>query len=205
MPAIRRIHIASDTAAIIARTRFAKKQLTRACIMQIIAIRLFFVNLPNFKTHIIRVQIAKVDSVSMTFTRTVHELAIMINRATAFDNFIKSITIDISRRNIMVTLSIAFLTARRRIVIPALLQVFSVPIISGNRHARVITSLENHARLFAIKVSVRREESIHAIAVIIAPALDRTAARIVIDRRHFEARFTVKNREVFVTRQNVSV
>ena len=172
--------------------------------MQVVAVGLFLVDLPNLEAVVVGVQIAKVDCITVTVTYTVHELAIVIDSAVTLHDFIKSVAIHVTRRKVMVSLPVAFLAARRRIVVPALRQRFSVPVVGRERHARVIAALENHARFLAIEIGICRKEAVDAVPVTVAPVLYRTAPWIIGDGRHFKSRFAVENREVFVTGQNVS-
>ena len=162
-------------------------------------------DLPNFKTCIIGVQVAQVHSIAVALARAVHEFAIVVNGTAPFDDFVKAVAIHIARRNVVIALSIAFLTACSCVVVPTLRKRLSIPIVSGNRHAGVVTTLKHHARLFSVKVGICRQESIHAVAVTIAPALDRAASGVIIHRRHFLAGLAVENREPLRSRENVSV
>ena len=104
----------------------------------------------------------------------------------------------------MISLAIAFLPGRRRVVIPTLRKGCTVPIISRNRHSRIIAALKNHTGLYAVQISVRRQKSIHSISVTIAPAFHRATRRIVKDSRHFDSGFAIENRQIFISAQNIT-
>ena len=77
-------------------------------------------DLPNFKTRIIGVQVAQVHSIAVALARAVHEFAIVVNGTAPFDDFVKAVAIHIARRNVVIALSITFLATSSRIVVPAL-------------------------------------------------------------------------------------
>ena len=166
---------------------------------------------PNFASRMVRIKITDIAGKTITQAQRVTKRPVVIQGRSSIHDFVKAVIIQVADSNIEVALAIETLARCFGLVEPALFQVLAVKVVGHHVGRRIVTTGSNQARVNAIEVSRRREKTVAAVTIGIAPVetqriigakISDIARREVINRRDFGAIAAPEHRQVFRSRNN---
>ena len=198
-----RVDVAGHAATVVRVVVGAPQDLAGLRVVQLVSVRDagVLVDLPHFQPRVVGIEIAHVHRVAVPEAGAVHELAVVVDGARAFDDLVEAVAVDVSGGQIVVALAEALDVRRSGVVVPALLEGGAVPAPGGERHAAVVASLHDRVGLDAVEPGGGGQEAIHAIGRFggLAPAVGGIAPGIVGDGGQFLAVGAPEDGEVFGT------
>src|SRR5699024_8728011 len=130
--------------------------------------------------------------------------AVVVDGGRAVDDLVAAVAVDVGDRELMVALpGVPFVPLVIGVEDPALVQLFAVEVHGAQHRARVVAAGDQGAGVLAVEIGGRRQEAVHAVAVVVAPVGDLTPFGHVVDRVDRFARGAFEHGQVFRAVQHV--
>ena len=174
-------------------------------IKQRYTIRLMLMALPELQSRTLRNEITQMLRVTVSLTGTPKELAVVVDHAVAHADFLLAVIVYITDHQIVVALTVSstifFVVGIEN---PADGELFVHHIDRRDRHACIVPTVVNGRRMHAVKIRNAAVETIHTVAVLVAPVRHIAAWNGEIDGVERRTGLPVKERHVLCTVEDVA-
>ena len=160
---------------------------------------------PDLQSRTGRIKVSQMHSITMSHTSRIKSCPVIVYRTLSIYNFITAITIYISYPKIVITLS-GVISAPGIITVkyPTVLQIFTIPVISGQYRTRIITATHHHTRMYSVQIGNASQKTITTIGTPVSPIHQIATFGHIINCLHRFSGQSIKNGQIFRSGQNTS-
>ena len=159
--------------------------------------RCFLVWCEELKPGQVGVEIRQVYGIAVTEAGTIEQRSVVVDDAGTVNDLVATVFVDITHREVMVTLAVCSLPRLGRVMQPQLRKFFPVEIICRQSCTLVIPPAHHQAGTHTVEIGNTGQITFRTVAVtVVTPTRYAPPQRTIRDTRNLGSRLTVENGQI---------